>query len=290
MMKLIACDLDGTLLDGNHGLSDKSKAVLPKLAEQGIQFMVATGRMAQSVIPMFEHVLPDCEYLLLNGALITDAKGKALYEVTMKKEHIRLVDAIFQKYDICYHMFTGIGTITSDEKRCVKAFLEHLQQQGLDEGIAMKMKDESGFCRYAREVKDISAFLSEEIPVYKMEAFGGLSQNLEKARSELQACQALHVTNSIEDNIEVTQKTAQKGIALATFCKEKGIAKEDVLVIGDSLNDLSMIEEFPNSIAMKNGHSYIQKAAAYISRYTNEEDGVADILEQLLETLSIQEK
>ena len=97
MMKLIACDLDGTLLDGNHGLSDKSKAVLPKLAEQGIQFMVATGRMAQSVIPMFEHVLPDCEYLLLNGALITDAKGKALYEVTMKKEHIRLVDAIFQK-------------------------------------------------------------------------------------------------------------------------------------------------------------------------------------------------
>lgn len=264
MMKLIACDLDGTLLDGNHGLSDKSKAVLPKLAEQGIQFMVATGRMAQSVIPMFEHVLPDCEYLLLNGALITDAKGKALYEVTMKKEHIRLVDAIFQKYDICYHMFTGIGTITSDEKRCVKAFLEHLQQQGLDEGIAMKMKDESGFCRYAREVKDISAFLSEEIPVYKMEAFGGLSQNLEKARSELQACQALHVTNSIEDNIEVTQKTAQKGIALAAFCKEKGIAKEDVLVIGDSLNDLSMIEEFPNSIAMKNGHSYIQKAAAYI--------------------------
>ena len=132
MMKLIACDLDGTLIDGNHGLSDKSKAVLPKLAEQGIQFMVATGRMAQSVIPMFEHVLPDCEYLLLNGALITDAKGKALYEVTMKKEHIRLVDAIFQKYDICYHMFTGIGTITSDEKRCVKAFLEHLQQQGLD--------------------------------------------------------------------------------------------------------------------------------------------------------------
>lgn len=89
----------------------------------------------------------------------------------------------------------------------------------------MKMKDESGFCRYAREVKDISAFLSEEIPVYKMEAFGGLLQNLEKARSELQACQALHVTNSIEDNIEVTQKQPKKALHLRLFVRKKALRK-----------------------------------------------------------------
>lgn len=290
MIKLIACDLDGTLLNNTHVLSAKSKEILPKLGRYGIQFMVATGRMRDSVIGLFQDMLPKGEYLLLNGALLCDGDGTIVYEKAMTKDCVRKVDRIFKKHMLSYHMFTSIGTVTTDEERSIAAFLAHLRGQGLAEDVVQQMKEESGFCKYAREVKDIEAFLEEPIKIYKMEAFGGEHEHLEKARHALRANADIALTNSIEDNIEITMYDAQKGIALRHYCEQKKIAPEEVIVIGDSRNDISMLQMFPNSIAMKNGSANVQGIAAYISRYTNDEDGVAYILEQLLTTLSIQEK
>ncbi|MFR6488184.1 MAG: HAD family hydrolase, partial [Clostridium sp.] len=73
MIKLVACDLDGTLLDEAHQLPLRNIQAIHNLQQAGITFMAATGRNYQSVAPMFEKEGIRCDCLLLNGALITDA-------------------------------------------------------------------------------------------------------------------------------------------------------------------------------------------------------------------------
>ena len=81
-IKLVACDLDGTLLDENHQLSQRNIQAIQRLHKAGINFMVATGRNYQSVAPMFKKEGIHCDCLLLNGALITDALWKTAVSYT----------------------------------------------------------------------------------------------------------------------------------------------------------------------------------------------------------------
>ena len=114
-----------------------------------------------------------------------------------------------------------------------------------------------------------------------MEAFGDEEKKIADTFSELNKIEELAITNSVADNIEVTVKQAQKGIALKELCKMKQIKKEEVVVIGDSLNDLSMMKEFKNSVAMNNAIDIIKQSASYITE-NNFDFGVGLVLEDLV--------
>ena len=88
MIKLVACDLDGTLLDENHQLSQRNIQAIHGLHKAGITFMAATGRNYKSVAPMFKKEGIHCDCLLLNGALITDAHGKRLSHTPVSYTHL----------------------------------------------------------------------------------------------------------------------------------------------------------------------------------------------------------
>ena len=103
-------------------------------------------------------------------------------------------------------------------------------------------------------------------------------------RIQLQALKHTAVTNSIADNIEITAAHAQKGLALKKLCEEQGLHPDEVMVFGDSLNDLSMMQEFRYSFAMANAADIIKEAANYQTR-SNAEHGVAYVLERLLKTV-----
>lgn len=280
MIKLVACDLDGTLLDGTHSIPKENAEAIKQLQEKGITFMSATGRTYDSVVSIFEPHGITCNHLLVNGAMIADEKGNVLFENPMKLENVRVVMEIMQGQDLCYNMYTKEGTCTPDIEKAKREFIEHMKQHGLEEAEIIDVMERNAFCKYEREIKDIDAYLSEKPVIYKMETFGGNVEVARKVKKQLSEHKELALSDSISENIEITEVSAQKGTTLMQYIKRIGIRPEEVVVIGDSMNDLSMMQLFPHSIAVGNATQAIKDAASYVTK-TNDEYAVAYIIETI---------
>ena len=281
MIKLVAVDLDGTLLDENHQLNDRTAQAIKEIQKQGITFMAATGRNFNSVSPLFKEKGIVCDYLLLNGALISDYHGNPILQIPFSIDVAEKAISALEKIELPYHINTDKGIITTNAEKCKMMFIKHMKRHGMSDVEIHEMMRTSSFGRYDREVKNISAYLKENPVIYKMEAFGDEEKKIADTFSELNKIEELAITNSVADNIEVTVKQAQKGIALKELCKMKQIKKEEVVVIGDSLNDLSMMKEFKNSVAMNNAIDIIKQSASYITE-NNFDFGVGLVLEDLV--------
>lgn len=284
MIKLVACDLDGTLLDEAHQLPLRNIQAIHNLQQAGITFMAATGRNYQSVAPMFEKEGIRCDCLLLNGALITDAQGRRLSHTPLPLDTAIAAIHILENSGLPYHMYTDEGVVSSSPEKGRAMFMQHMRKQGMRDDEISRLMEESSFGSYDREIEDVFRYLQEKPILYKLEAFGDDRQLLHFVRTQLQALKHTAVTNSIADNIEITAAHAQKGLALKKLCEEQGLHPDEVMVFGDSLNDLSMMQEFRYSFAMANAADIIKEAANYQTR-SNAEHGVAYVLERLLKTV-----
>lgn len=285
MIKLVACDLDGTLLDENHQLSQRNIQAIHGLHKAGITFMAATGRNYKSVAPMFKKEGIHCDCLLLNGALITDAHGKRLSHTPLPLEHAASALRILEESTLPYHMYTSEGIVSSTPEKGRAMFIQHMRKQGMQDKEIRELMEASSFGSYDREIEDAFVYLKEEPIIYKLEVFGDDAQRLKTVRARLSQVKQTAVTNSVADNIEITASDAQKGLALKKLCALQGLQPDEVMVFGDSLNDLSMMQEFRYSFAMANAADVIKEAASY-QTLSNAAHGVAHVLEQLLEAAS----
>ena len=154
MIKLVACDLDGTLLDENHQLSQRNIQAIQRLHKAGINFMVATGRNYQSVAPMFKKEGIHCDCLLLNGALITDAYGKRLSHTPLTPGIAEAALRILEESTLPYHMYTGEGIVSSTPKQGRAMFIRHMRKQGMRDKEIHELMETSSFGRYDREIDD----------------------------------------------------------------------------------------------------------------------------------------
>lgn len=281
MIKLVACDLDGTLFDDTHQLPFENVNAIQEAMEQGVTFMVATGRNYKSVAPYFQRHKIHCSCLLLNGALICDPDGNTIFELLMKQDATRAVMKLLEREGLCFHVYAHDGLITTNGARGVIEFKKHMASRGMSEEEIEELMETSTFGQYDREVESVDAYLKEEPRVYKIETFGSNSQKLAEVREKLMEIQGVAVTNSVADNIEVTDLYAQKGYSLHKFCEANNLNPKEIAVIGDSLNDLSMMELFENSIAVANATPQILKAANYRT-LRNTEFGVAHALRRII--------
>lgn len=281
MIKLVACDLDGTLLDEKHELPRENAEAILKLQKAGIEFMSATGRNYRSVKKLFSVQDIQCDHLLLNGAMRKDKDGNTLYEKVMDLAVVEQIIAILSKEDLCFNMYTSEGTVTPDIKKAQQEFLVHMKQNGMREEEAKEMMEKNSFCIYEREVSDLAAYLKEAPRIYKMETFGGTREVAQRVRKKLTMLSGIALSDSISDNVEITDLHAQKGYTLRLLCEQKNIALDEVVVMGDSMNDLSMMQLFQHSVAMGNATQAIKDAATYVTK-ENHEFAVAHVIEQIL--------
>ena len=281
MIKIIVSDLDGTLLDADHQITNYTADVIKALQVKGYQFLVATGRTYDTVKPLLDNHGIQCECLVMNGAMVVNQHGEVLYDKPMINAHVVEIFTLLQELQVQFQMYADIGTVTDDAHAARLAFGAHMRRKGMRDEEIEQIIEEGGFCQFAEEIKNIHDFLAQGHKIYKIEVFGE-AENLEKARETLLQKEEYAVTNSFENNIEITDVSAQKGYTLTAMFKARNIQVEDVVVFGDSLNDLSMMKLFPNSVAMKNGVKIIKEHAKYCTCYPNYEEGVAKVIEGLL--------
>ena len=278
-IKIIALDLDGTLLDSEKRLSEVNRDALARAAEKGVLIVPTTGRFF-GMMPPAVRDLPFVRYAItINGAQVYDREtDTAIVRDEIPLEMALRVMETLDRYDViydCYRQNWGWMSAALQDKAADYATNEHY----------LKMVRE-----FRKPVPELKAYLRETAAdgdVQKIMLFApnsqvsGLpSQVLDSIRAELTAkFPEIKVTASTWNNLELNIKSAHKGNALKRFAEHLGYTLENCMAFGDGMNDFTMVEAAGLGIAMANAEPEVKRVAKWIAP-SNDADGVAVGLEK----------
>lgn len=252
MIKLIASDLDGTLLDKPNRISKENLNAIEYAYQKGAKFCFATGRDLNSISEIAKSLDHAPVLILGNGAEVLDEDRNMLFQDFFKNEHLKEVCGIMDKHEVDYMIFTTDGFYTTKDPKIVREkFVERITAiKGEEYGyIFATSKDKP--CNNLVQIEDMDKFVAEK-HVLKVEGFHINENPVENVKKELEKFTGLSHLSTGKNNVEVTNLTATKGIALKKYCEMYHIHEDEVMVIGDSHNDLSMFEHFKYSYAPSN--------------------------------------
>ena len=260
--KLIVTDMDGTLLNDVHEISDENKKALKLVAKKGVKVAIATGRIYESTIKYAKELEINTPIICCNGALIKEENGKIIYENKIDQDICNKIIDVLDKNNIYYQCFTDNTIFTS-------YINEWLRKYQMQEGLNIKIIESSNIKKDI-ENRDILKFLIIESDINK----------LLKVEEQLRLIDEIELTKSFFDNIEVMKKGVNKGSAIEDLTKYFGIDKSEVIAFGDNHNDLSMITYAGMGVAMGNAEDVVKENANFIT-CKNTEDGVAKAIYEL---------
>ena len=271
-IRLIALDLDGTLLDSDKKLSDENLKALSRAAEDGIEIVPATGRFYRGM-PQIIRDLPFVRYVIsINGAQVYDVvNDKTVCASEIDGERavsvMKRLDTFPAIYD-CYK--DGWGWMSQDMYDKADQFAANIHSLDMIKNLRTPVPDLKEYLKEKQGgVQKIQLFFRD------MEL---RSQVLESLPEEFPD---LTITTSIVNNIEINSREATKGNALKKLAVHLGMDLSETMAFGDDLNDISMIETAGIGIAMGNAGEELQKAADYLTADCDS-DGVAEAMNKLL--------
>ena len=284
MIKLIASDMDGTLLNNNHDIDKETVEAIRKAEEAGIIFAISTGREYESVKPILDKHNIKAQCILSNGAEYRDEEGNILDKVNINEESAKRVIDILEKNNLSARIFTNKGVFTtSTREEALKEVMYRTMSLNPDltEDEAREVSENLGFFIGLQYIEDINKFFEEGIEIRKFVAFNKDIDLIDKMKKVISEIEGLAISSSFIDNIEITDINAQKGIILEQVAVKMGIDREEVMILGDSFNDYSMFEIFEETVAMENAIPEVKAVAKYITD-TNDNLGVAKAIYNVL--------
>ena len=285
MIKVIASDMDGTLLGEDHKIAPETLSAIKEACDAGIRFMICTGRNFPGAMNELEGADLTCDYIVGSGAEVRDPRQQVVRSTAISPRLCREIYETVRKYPISVTFCTDgddyrIGTEEEVEEsliRQIQAFhLNQCRDEIRDTELYQRMK------RNTRVISGIEELEKAGLPVYKLFLFSGDLEMLDKIRRELEKNQEIAVSSSFENNLEITDVKAQKGPVLKEYIESLGYTMDEVMALGDSLNDYSMLSmDFGATVAMENAVPEIRRVAKYTTR-SNVEFGVAYAIRELL--------
>ena len=270
-IKLIALDLDGTLLTTDKKLTDYSREVLAKAIAQGCEVVVSSGRPI-SAIPKELLEFPGTRYVVsANGARIVDLKEKkTLYENLIPVETAEKVLDVFAQYDDVYEIFVdGIGYTQAEGMTKLEYYFP-----------TPAMREYMVTTRIP--VEDVKATLYKyNRPLDKLHGIFHSKDEKKSAAKQLAEIPGLEVTGAFGNNHEVNAAGTNKGYALQVLGELIGIGTEEMMACGDGMNDYEMLRTVGLAVAMENGHEDVKAIADYVTE-PNDENGVAKAIERFV--------
>ncbi|MEC1601987.1 MULTISPECIES: Cof-type HAD-IIB family hydrolase [Bacillus] len=285
-MKLIATDLDGTLLNSKHQVSSENENALRQAQRDGIEVVVSTGRAYFDVVSIFEPLGIKTWVISANGAVIHDPDGRLYHSKTIDKKRAYDILSWLQSENYYYEVFTDSAIYTPQNGRqLLDVELDRVKSANPEADLSVLMQaaevqySQSGFAY-------IDTFLElfeedKQIDFYNILGFSFFKEKLEAGWQRYQEDKDLTLVSSADHNFELSSKKASKGQALERLAKRLNIPMKETAAVGDSLNDRSMLEAAGKGVAMGNAREDI-KAIADAVTLTNDEHGVAHMIRHLL--------
>lgn len=284
MIKLIASDVDGTLVGSNHKISEKNIEIIKKAQNLGIKFLVTTGRLYEETAPLLEESNIFCEYIVMNGAEYRNESGDILSSKHISTENAEAIVDYLKKNEMYAEIYTNKGMFSPSTKDiCIDAVATKINHfvPDLSYQECLDMAESHNEFKKLTLVSSIKEILNKDITIGKILCFSKNLEKIELAKKSLANNTSLSVTASFPINIEITNTLAQKDLVLLEVAKKYGIEEEEIMVIGDSYNDYTMLSRFKNSFAMGNALPEIKKVAKFETT-DNNNDGVANAILKMI--------
>ncbi|MFY9176817.1 MAG: Cof-type HAD-IIB family hydrolase [Caldicoprobacterales bacterium] len=260
--KLIAVDLDDSLLGTDLEISNRNKEALIKAMEKGVLVTIATGRMFISALRYAHQLGLDVPIITYQGGLIKNAFSKdVLYNKTLPMDICRRIIHICKEKSLHLQIYIGDEYYFEEDNKYSNMYYENIGVKGQAVGPLDKFSFDPPNKLLIIDEPDIIGKLRNE--------FAKIFDN------------QIEVTTSKPEYLEFTHKDATKGKALEYLANLKGINRENVIAIGDSYNDISMLQYAGLGVAMGNSPEYVKSHADYITGI-NDEDGVAQAIDKFV--------
>ncbi|MDQ6479717.1 HAD family hydrolase [Dyadobacter sp. LHD-138] len=267
-IKLVATDMDGTLLNSKHEISDSFLPVFRKLKDQGIIFVAASGRQYYNLLKTLDEIKDEVIFAAENGS----------YVVFQDEEiHVQAMDQqIVRELIIKARNIGGTYAVICGKK---KAYVESAEPEFIDH---LKLY----FERY-EIVDDLLKVEDDQFLKFTLCDLAGSEGNSYPHYKHLQDTLQVKVSGPIW--LDISHKEANKGKAMEVLQAKFSVSFEQTMVFGDYFNDLEMLQKGYYSYAMANAHADIKSVARFIAK-SNDENGVVEILSTLVDNSIVADK
>ena len=275
-IRIIALDLDGTLLDSGKGLSEANRDALARAAAKGALIVPTTGRFF-GMMPPSVRDLPFVRYAItINGAQVYDREtDMALVRDEIPLDRALGVMEVLDRYDViydCYRNNWGWMTAALQDKAADYATNEHYLKMVREfRRPVPELKAHLRATADEGDVQKIMLFSRNEVSGSKFQVSGVLDEIKREIGAKFPE---IKVTSSTWNNLELNIASAHKGNALKRFAEQLGFSLANCMAFGDGLNDFTMVEQAGLGIAMANAEPEVKRVAKWIAP-SNDEDGVA---------------
>lgn len=290
MYKLIAIDLDGTLLNSYGEITNKTKRVLKETMKKGIEVILASGRTVDSIKTIADEVDIKKYIIAGNGSIVYDLeKNNVIYEKYISKIKALNIIKICEENSITYSIYTNKTIVANALKYNILYYYKtNLNKEPNKKTSITIVQDIYDYVKNMQDEKVMKIFICDN----NKSVFNSIQKKLEEI-SDVEVLDVSHMSRKIITNgteevpieyfyTEITEKDVDKWVSLEFLLDKLNISKNEVIAIGDNANDKKMIETSGLGIAMKGCTPKIAEIADYISDFDNDHDGVAKIIEKII--------
>ena len=293
MYKLVVIDLDGTMLNSYGVVTNKTKEVIKKVEEQGIEVVIASGRPIDSIKEIAKEIESKNYFIAGNGAIIYDIKNdEIIYEKTLSKEKVLEIIKICEENSISYNIYTENEILATSLKYNVLYY--HKENLKKEESKKTKINLVKNMYDYVKNKED-ARFLKITICDENKTVFNSIIRKIKEIK-DIEVLEISHMsrktikqgTEEFEISYyytEISTGDVDKWNAIEFLMEKSKVKKEEIMAIGDNLNDKKMIENAGLGVAMGQSTPVILKLADEVTS-SNDEEGISEILQKYYKNIN----
>lgn len=256
--KVVAFDMDGTLLNEQSQILPQTQQVIKKLQQNGVQVVLTTGRHHTTVYPYYKTLQLTTPAICCNGTYHFDFSSQTLSESNpILPEQAHHVLALLQEYNVYSLLYLDDVMTYERQDRSLNGFFNWV------ETLPQELQPEM------RQVESFSSVINNGSTVLKFSANSKDIEQLAQFAKSVNEVTHLNCEWSWVDHVDIAQKGNTKGASLAKWVNAQGFSMQDVVAFGDNFNDISMLSSVGMGVAMGNSDEAVQQHAKRVIGHHN---------------------
>ena len=290
MYKLVAIDLDGTMLNTYGEVTESTKRILKETMKKGCEVVIASGRTIDSIQAIADEIGTKKYMIAGNGSIVYDiSKKNIIYEKYIPKSKALNIIKICEDNSITYSVYTNKTIIANSLKyNILYYYKQNLKKQPNKKTSITLVENIYDYVKNIEDEKVMKIFICDSTE----SIFNAILRKIGELE-DIEILDVSHMSRKVISNgseevpieyfyTEITEKNVDKWYALEFLINKLNIEKKEVMAIGDNVNDRKMIEQAGLGIAMKNSTPKIIEVANYVTDFDNNNDGAARAIEKFL--------
>lgn len=252
MIKLAATDLDGTLISSNGEISNENFEAMKNAMNNGLYVVPTTGRSFYEMPESLREKKTYTHCICSNGAVIFDRDGKEIWKSTFSKAETMELFSILSEYDTMIEVYTKGTPVTEKSKLTKESYIHYRVEENYHDVLTATRKG----------TENLESFLMENDEGAEMfNIFFSDMDERKEAFERIGKLDYVELTTSMESNMEILQRSVNKGSSLTMLCEKLNVKKEEVMAMGDSRNDLTLLSAAGTALAVANACDDLKQVA-----------------------------